>query len=203
MGSGQTFLMQMQTYLVAHLKFMCHPMLIMTLFVLGNGFIQDIMNLLENFLDVFKKPIGFISFCLYMCRLCRCSHHRCGNINMVQWLKSHFHLEGVVSSRSMDNTIIVVLCIGKTLIPHPQVPIFVHEEYMHYHIIDYLIKPSVQGWNVVDLVSLVFINDQRLNHYVFRKLLSRSNIMFYGIQKFTQSFSKKSILVYYVVMLFM
>jgi hypothetical protein len=55
--------------------------------------------------------------------------------------------------------------------------------------------PSVWGWKVVDLVSLVSNIDQRLDQNVLRNLLSRSEIMDCGIPKCTHTHSKKSLAV--------
>ena len=54
---------------------------------------------------------------------------------------------------------------------------------------------SIQGWKVVDLVSLVSSSDERLNQNVMINQLSRSETMVCGIQKCTQTRSKKSLAV--------
>ena len=55
--------------------------------------------------------------------------------------------------------------------------------------------PSVWGWKVVDLVSLVYSIDQRLDQNVLRNLLSRSDMIYCGIPKCTHTHSKKSLAV--------
>jgi hypothetical protein len=55
----------------------------------------------------------------------------------------------------------------------------------------------------MDLVSLVSNNDQMLNENVLRNLLSRSEVMVCGIPKWTHTHSKKSLVVYVIVMLFL
>jgi hypothetical protein len=65
------------------------------------------------------------------------------------------------------------------------------------------IWPSVWGWKVVDLVSLVSNSDQRLNQNVMRNRLSQLETMVCGIHKCTQTHSKKSLGVASVVMLFL
>jgi len=62
--------------------------------------------------------------------------------------------------------------------------------------------PLVWGWKVVDLVSLVSSTDQRLDQNVLNNLLSRSEMMDYGIQKCNHTHSKKSLVVASVVILF-
>jgi hypothetical protein len=54
----------------------------------------------------------------------------------------------------------------------------------------------------VDFVSLVSNSDQRLDQNVLRNLLSRSEIMVYGIPKWTHTRSKKSLEVYSIVIFF-
>jgi hypothetical protein len=55
----------------------------------------------------------------------------------------------------------------------------------------------------MDLVSLVHNSDQRLDQNVLRNLLSRSNMMFCAIPKWTHTCSKKNLAVYVVVMFFL
>jgi hypothetical protein len=65
------------------------------------------------------------------------------------------------------------------------------------------IWPSIWGWKEVDLVILVSDNDQRLEQNVLRNVLSRSEAMVCGIQKWTHTRSKKILVVYVIVMLFL
>jgi len=116
MCSRKALFMQMQSNFVTHMKLMRHLMLIVSLLVLGIGFIQDVMNLLVNLLDALYKPSCFINLRLYMCGLCLCSHKRHDNINQTQWLRYHTHLEGASAHPSMERFVIVMLHIGKALI---------------------------------------------------------------------------------------
>jgi hypothetical protein len=65
------------------------------------------------------------------------------------------------------------------------------------------VLPSVWGWKVVDLVSLVSNSDQRLDQNVMRNRISRFEIMVCGIIKCTQTRSKKILAVASVVILFL
>jgi hypothetical protein len=65
-GSSEAFLLQMQPHFVAHLEFVWHPMLIMSLLVLSIGSVQDVMNLLANVLNVLNEVIFFICLRLDM-----------------------------------------------------------------------------------------------------------------------------------------
>ena len=63
--------------------------------------------------------------------------------------------------------------------------------------------PSVWGWKVVDLVSLVYNIDQRLDQNVLRNLLSQSDMIYFGIPKCTHTHSKNSLAVASAVILFL
>ena len=54
-GSSEALLLQMQPHFVAHLEVVWHPMLIMLLLVLSIGFVQDVMNLLVDVLNVLNE----------------------------------------------------------------------------------------------------------------------------------------------------
>jgi hypothetical protein len=66
MGSCKVFFLQVQPNFISHLKLVWHPMLIMVLLVLGIGLLLNIMNLLEDVLDLFNEPGGFVRFGLIM-----------------------------------------------------------------------------------------------------------------------------------------
>lgn len=85
MGLDKAFFLKMKPNFIAHLKILCHPMLIMSLLVLGIEFIQDVMNLLVNVLDVFNKPGFFINVGMYICGFFLCNFMRHDNINQTKW----------------------------------------------------------------------------------------------------------------------
>jgi hypothetical protein len=60
MGSCKTLFLQVQPNFISHLKLVWHPVLIMALLVLGNGLLQNILNLLEDVLDLFNELGGFV-----------------------------------------------------------------------------------------------------------------------------------------------
>ena len=62
----------MQPNLVAHLEFVWNPMLIMALLVLSSGFLQNIMDLLLDVLNLFNEPGCFVVLCLSMRILILC-----------------------------------------------------------------------------------------------------------------------------------
>lgn len=61
-GSDKTFLLQMLLDFAAHLKLVWHPMLIISLLVLGILFLYKVMELLVDMLDVPNEVICLIDF---------------------------------------------------------------------------------------------------------------------------------------------
>ena len=116
-GSCDTLFLQMQPNLVTHLEFVWNPMLIMALFVLGIGFLQNIMDLLSDVMNIFNEPGGFVGLydSLRGFGLCGCKGKN--YINGAQWLKSQAYLKWVVASRVINSYVVVVLHIRKVVIP--------------------------------------------------------------------------------------
>ena len=81
-GSDKAFLLQMQPDFVAHLKLVWHPMLIMSFLVLSIRFLQNVMALLANMLDVLNEAICLICFELDMSQI---------YVNSCKW---HSHING-------------------------------------------------------------------------------------------------------------
>jgi len=67
MGFDKAFFLKMQPNFVAHLKLVWHPILFMSVFVLGIRILKDVVNLLADVLDAFNKSICFFSLGQYMC----------------------------------------------------------------------------------------------------------------------------------------
>jgi len=65
-GSNEALLLQMQPHFVSHLEVVWHPMLIMSLFVLRIVFVQDVMNLLADVLNVLNEVVCLIHLRLDM-----------------------------------------------------------------------------------------------------------------------------------------
>ena len=70
------------------MEFVWNPMLIMALLVLGIDFLQYIMDLLLDVLNLFNEPSVFVDLCVSMrgFNLCGCKGK--SYINGAQWLKS-------------------------------------------------------------------------------------------------------------------
>ena len=107
----------MQPNLVAHLEFVWNPMLIMALLVLGIGFLQNIMDLLSDVLNLFNEPGGFVDLCVSMRRFGLCECKEKSYINGAQWLKSQTYLKQAMAGRDVNSFVIVVLHIRKVVIP--------------------------------------------------------------------------------------
>ena len=71
----------MQPNFVAHLEFVRNPLLIMVLLVLGIGFLQNIMDLLSDVLDIFDEPMGFVGLSMSMRIFGMCGRKRKSYIN--------------------------------------------------------------------------------------------------------------------------
>ena len=115
--SYEVLFLQMQPNLIAHLEFVWNPMLIMALLVLGIGFMQNIMDLLSDVLNLFNEPGGFVGLCVSMrefgLRGCKGKSY----INGAQWLKSQAYLKQVVASKVVNSFVVAVLHIRKVVIP--------------------------------------------------------------------------------------
>ena len=82
----------MQPNLISLLEFVWNPMLIMALLVLGIGFLQNIMDLLSDVLNIFNEPDGFVGLCVSMRIFRLCGYRGKSYINGVQWFKYHAYL---------------------------------------------------------------------------------------------------------------
>ena len=116
-GSCEVIFFQMQPNLVTHLEFVWNLMLIMVLLVLGIQFLQNIMDLLSDVMNILNEPGGFVSLCVSMRGFSLCGCKGKSYINGAQWLKSQAYLKRVVANRAVNSSIAVVLHIGKVFIP--------------------------------------------------------------------------------------
>jgi hypothetical protein len=138
MGSCEALFLQMQPYLISHLKFVWYPMLIVALLVLGIGFLHNIMNLLLDVLDALNK-FGFpISLCLSMGGLFLCGCNGKSYVNGGQWLEPQAHLKRVVANRVVEGSIVAMLNIRKDFIPCVWMFGIIHSQDMDNHHVDYL-----------------------------------------------------------------
>ena len=83
----------MQPNLVAQLEFVWNPVLIMALLVLGIGFLQNIMDLFSDVLNLFNEPGYFVNLCVILRRVILCGFKGKSYIYGVQWLKTQANLK--------------------------------------------------------------------------------------------------------------
>jgi hypothetical protein len=138
MGSYEALFLQMQPYLISHLKLVWYPMLIVVLLVLGIGFLQNIMNLLLDVLDSFNKFGYLINLGLSMGGLFLCNCNGKSYVNGGQWMEPQAHLKRVVANRVVEGSVVAMLNIRKDLIPCVWMFGIVHPQDMDNHHVDYL-----------------------------------------------------------------
>ena len=113
-------------------------MLIMSLLVLGIGFLQNIMDLLTNVLNPFSK-FGFLtSHDLSMDAFFPCGCKGQNSINWGQRLKPQAHLKRAMAIKAMKDPIVVVLNIRKVVIPCAGMFGIVHVQDVYDRPIDHL-----------------------------------------------------------------
>jgi hypothetical protein len=113
-------------------------MLIVVLLVLGIGFLQNIMNLLLDVIDSFKKFGYSISLNMSMGRLLLCSCNGKIYVNGSQWLEPQAHLKRVVENIAVEGSVVAMLDIRKDLIPCVWMLGIVHPQDMSNNHVDYL-----------------------------------------------------------------
>jgi hypothetical protein len=113
-----------------------YHVLIMALFVLSIGFLQNLLDLLADVLNLLNESRGFVDHRLIMGRVCMCSGKRECNINGSQGLESQTHLKWAMVDRTMEIPFVTVLDIGETLVPCMWMLRIVHAQDVHNHPID-------------------------------------------------------------------
>ena len=110
----------------------------MALLVLSIGFLQNILDLLADVLNLLNESSGFVDHRLIKGRVCLCGGKRKCNINGSQGLESQTHLKWAMVIGAMEIHVVTVLNIGETLIPYTWILRFVHAQDVHNHLIDNL-----------------------------------------------------------------
>jgi hypothetical protein len=108
----------------------------MVLLVLSIGFLQNLMDLLEDVVNLLNESSGFFYLRMNMGIICLCGCKSYCNINGTQGLESQPHLKGSMAIGAMEGHVVVVLNIGKTLIPSTNILRFIHVKDVHNHLID-------------------------------------------------------------------
>ena len=89
----------------------------MTLPVLSNGFLQNLLDLLMDVLNSLNESGGFVDRRLIRGRVCLCGGKRNCNINGSQGLESQTHLKWAMDSGTMESPVVTMLEISETLVP--------------------------------------------------------------------------------------
>ena len=137
-GSYEVLFLKMKPNLLSHLEFVWNPMLIMALLVLGIDFLQNIMDLFSDVLNIFNEPDGFIMLCVSMRRFSLFGYNGKSYINGDQLLKSQACMKWVVASRDVNSLVVVVFHIRKNSIPCAWIFGVVHPQDVNDHPIDHL-----------------------------------------------------------------
>jgi hypothetical protein len=108
----------------------------MVLSVLSIRFLQNLLDLLVDVLNLLNEFGGFISLRLNMGRVFLCGGNRYCNINGTQGMESQPHLKWDMAGGAMEIPIVTMLNIGETLIPCTWMLRVVHVQDFHNHPID-------------------------------------------------------------------
>ena len=120
-------------------------MLIVVLLVLSIEFLQNIMKLLFDVLDLYKKNGCSINLVMSMGGLLLCSCNGDNYVNGGQWLEPQAHLKRVVANRVVERFVVAMLNISKALIPCVWMFGIVHTQDMDNHLVEYL-SFSISLW---------------------------------------------------------
>jgi hypothetical protein len=111
-------------------------MLIMALLVLSIGFMQNLLDLLTDVMNLLNESGVFVDHKLIMGRLCLFGGKRKCNINGSQGFISQTHLKWAMVDGAMENHFVTMLNIGETLITCMWMLIIVHAHDVHNNPID-------------------------------------------------------------------
>jgi hypothetical protein len=111
-------------------------MLIVVLLVLSIRFLQNLMDLLVDVLNLPNEYGGFVDRRLIRGRVCLCSGKTKCNINGSQGLESQTHLKWDMVSGTMESHVVTMLDIWETLVPCTGMLRIVHAQDVHNNPID-------------------------------------------------------------------
>jgi hypothetical protein len=110
----------------------------MAFLVLSIGFLQNLLDLLVDVLNLLNESGGFVDRRLIRGRVFLCGGKRKCNINGSQGLESQTHLKWAMVGGTMERPIVAMLDIWKTLFPCTRILRIIHAQDVHNHPIDYL-----------------------------------------------------------------
>jgi hypothetical protein len=105
----------------------------MALLVLSIGFLQNLLDLLEDVMNLVNESDGFFNLRLNMGRVFMCGFQRECNINGTQGLESRSHLKWAMDDGAMEIPIVIVLNVGEAPIPCTHMLRVVHAQDVHNH----------------------------------------------------------------------
>jgi hypothetical protein len=108
----------------------------MALLVLSIGFLQNLLDLLVDLLNLLNESSGFDDHKLIRERFIMCSSKRKCNIKGSQGLESQTHLKWAMVSGTMESPVVTMLDIWETLVPCMRILRIVHSQDVHSHPID-------------------------------------------------------------------
>jgi hypothetical protein len=103
-----------------------YPVFIMALLVLRIGFMQNLLDLLVDVLNLLNEYGGFVNHRLIRGRFYLCGGKRNCNINGSQGLESQTHLKWAMASGTMESPFVDVLDIWENLGPCTRMLRIVH-----------------------------------------------------------------------------
>jgi hypothetical protein len=108
----------------------------MALLVLSIGFLQNLLDLLVDVLNLLNESGGFVDHRLIRGRVCLCDGKRKCNINRSQGLESQTHLKWAMAGGTMESPVVTVLDIWENLVPCMRMLRIVHAQDVNNHLID-------------------------------------------------------------------
>jgi hypothetical protein len=113
-------------------------MLIMVLLVLSIGYLQNILDLFADVLNLLNETSDFLDRRLIKGRVCMCGGKRESNINGSQGFESQTHLKWAMDDGTMESPVVTMLDIGETLVLCTWILRIVHAHDVHNHPINNL-----------------------------------------------------------------
>jgi hypothetical protein len=108
----------------------------MVLLVLNIGFLQNLLELLVNVINILNESGRFVDHGLIRGRFCLCVGKRKCNINGSQGLESQTHLKWAMSGGTMERVVVTMLDIWDILFPCKGILRIVHAQDVHNYLID-------------------------------------------------------------------
>jgi hypothetical protein len=155
----------------------------MAMLVLSIGFLQNLLDMLADVLNLLNESGGFVDCRLIRGRVYLCGGKRKCNINGSQGLESQTHLKWAMTGGTMECPVVTVLDIWETLILCTVMLRIVHAQDVHNHPIDNLGLAIGLGVERSGFCEFGVQQRPETRPKVLRNLLSRLEMMVCGIPK--------------------